>query len=166
MARQQYRSWRRGSRVQVGKNSFMRVWVSFNVGAEFTAGVPQVFTLADPAGFATTSGNTKHIGTLVRVRADFGLEGTAGAFSGWGIRQVDVAESAAAINPLLASYGDDEDLLGRALFCHPTATVHWNDRIDIKAKRRWDVENVLVLDVMPAASLTGQCVGRALFLVP
>lgn len=166
MARFVRRGFKRGGRVNVGKNSYMRVWVAFAVGDTLAGGVATNFIIAQPAGFATTSGNTKHIGTLVRVRATLGLVGVANTFSALGVRQVDVAESATPISPLNVAYGQDEDVLDLQMFVHPTATVNWNATIDIKAKRRWDVENELSLDVIGGGNGSVFCVGRALFLVP
>jgi len=152
---------RYGSRID-RKNQYMRVWSAIFQDTTATSS-PVTVTLADAASFATTSGNTKHIGTLVRIRGTVTWVGTASGVFGLGVRIKDVNEG--FVSPPSTVYGQDEDLLywttGQAAVSGQTFVFD----LDIKAKRRLDVESVVQLDWQ---SPTGFLVfnARCLFLVP
>jgi len=156
----------------------MRVWTAvipnFNLGSGAAA---SAVTLADAADFAVTPGNTKHVGTLVRIRGTINVHpnDTLGTITvGMGIMLADFAEvtAAATPNPFGVAFGLDEDVLW-------WKTLEWNnvikaDRsfhldIDIKAKRRMDIEGTVTMLAAAQGNTAGVSIFgnlRLLWLVP
>lgn len=167
---------RRGFRrpMRATRNSNMRVWTAVtDTDVDFFSGF--VGTIADAAAFATTSGNTKHIGTLVRIRGHISINNTTAntATFSWGISLQDVGEQGTAASVNSSTYGRDEDVLAWEAnrYAHGSS-VAGNPvyiPIDIKAKRRMDVESTITLE-MDTIAATGVLLAgfslRCLFLVP
>jgi len=163
--------FRRGSSSAV-RNASMRVWVaalpSITVNAISTNFVS---VIADPASFATTPGNTKHVGTLLRIRGSFSFVGSANQENMFcGIIKRDIGESTQLVNSV--AFGQDEDVLTWDCFrvsnsSGPGVTNAWV--IDVKAKRRFDVESELALVVATGTAVPNVVVQgciRSLWLVP
>jgi len=161
------------SRRSAGGSSFrrsgaMRVWTSSTFNTS-TANNTQVNTVvADAASFGTTPGNTKWIGTLLRIRGFLSVTpGTPGGSFNLGLHLSDVGESVQDVST--AAFGQDEEVLYWRISSTQTAVVTFPFEIDVKAKRRFDVEAQLMLSYrflgMAANSvLIGNL--RCLFLVP
>jgi len=166
-----FKSFRRGS----GANSRLMVWTSTFISQSMTTGTQVDDIICDVASFGTTSGNTKHAGTLLRIRGHISvLDGSEESQFAWGICQCDVAETVGGnIQSVLSvDYGADEDVLAWEVMRIPpdgSNTVGqgvMNFHIDIKSKRRMDVESNIV---MSYRSTTGTVVAgnvRCLVLVP
>jgi len=166
------RGFRRTFRAQ--RNNNMRVWTAAVVTQQdISSGF--VATIADAAAFATTAGNTKHIGTLVRIRGHITLVNTTAntATASYGFAITDVGEQAGLPSPNSSVFGRDEDVLA----WEANRLVHGSSvggyplyiPIDIKAKRRLDVEGQvsLILDTIAAANvILAEFSLRCLFLVP
>jgi len=150
------------------RNAMLRVWTAA-VTDFSTANNTQINTvLADAASFATTAGNTKHIGTLVRIRGCISvIPGTPGGSTNLGIHISDVGETIQS--PATAAFGQDEDLIYWCRKLHPTATTLVEFDLDIKAKRRLDVEQQVMLSfIHQGMAANSVMLGnvRCLFLVP
>jgi len=154
------------------RNANMRVWTAATLADQEIFNDPS-FTIADAAAFATTSGNTKHIGTLVRIRGQISIQNTtanAATFS-YGISLHDVTETTASVTT--STWARDEDVLvweanriahGSSVGGYPTYI-----NIDVKAKRRLDVEGTVQLEIGTVAAegvLLASFSFRCLFLVP
>lgn len=162
------RSFRRTFRAQ--RNNNMRVWTAVASGQGLTTGTQVDATIADAAAFATTSGNTKHIGTLVRIRGHISFDNSTSTAANvaWGISLADVSETIQNVDT--SAYGRDEDVLGWEAFRQLQGSTVMNGtiykEIDIKAKRRFDVENILVLSLTGITGVDADFSLRCLFLVP
>jgi len=167
-----FRSRRRSFRSRSPGNKNMRVWTAVTLLDTEIFNDPG-FTVADAAAFATTSGNTKHIGTLVRIRGHITIQNTtanAADFS-WGISLADVTETTVSVTS--STWARDEDVLvweanriahGSSVGGYPTYIP-----VDVKAKRRLDVESIVKLEIGTTAAegvLLASFSLRALFLVP
>lgn len=155
----------RGRRFAVRRNANMRVWTAALISQNLTTGTVATITLADAASFATTSGNTKHIGTLVRIRGTITWDNGNAAKNifGMGISLYDVSEASG--NPSAVTYGQDEDMLQWTTGVLPASGIGVID-IDVKAKRRFDVETVVRIDMNGITNHTVSGNLRCLFLVP
>jgi len=150
----------------------MRVWTAATLFDEEIFADPG-FTIADAAAFATTSGNTKHIGTLVRIRGQISIQNTTAnaAHFSYGISLRDVTET--EVSPNSSTWARDEDVLvweanriahGSSVGGYPTYI-----NVDVKAKRRLDVESIVNLRIGTTAAegvLLASFSMRCLFLVP
>lgn len=148
------------------------VWAAFSTNTNGT-GLTNV-TLADYASVGITSGNITRGATLLRVRADFYVFSAVLAVTpqefDYGFALYDVAE--ASTTPGSTAYGQDEDVLlwGSGVVTgssNPAGPCIWSRIIDIKAKRKFNVENELRLNFQPVVATTlNLCItGRALFQV-
>jgi len=167
-----FRSRRRGFRTVARRNQNMRVWTAVTLADQEIFNDP-AFTVADAAAFATTSGNTKHIGTLVRIRGHISIFNTTAntATFSYGLSLADVTETTPSVTT--STWARDEDVLvweanrlahGSSVGGFPTYIP-----IDVKAKRRLDVEGIVKLEIGTTSSegvLLASFSLRALFLVP
>jgi len=150
------------------RNSNIRAWAASLIGNS-TANNTQVNTvIADAASYATTSANTKHAGTLLRIRGSISIvPATAGGQISIGVCIADVGETIQAPNNV--AFGQDEDVLWWWQANAPTATIVIAKDIDIGAKRRLDVEQQVMLSYiftgMGGASVFNAYL-RCLVLVP
>jgi len=154
----------------------MRVWAAQRAVQVMTNDTPTKIILAQPVDFATTAGNTKHIGTLVRVRGFLNLvtpEPGAQLSIGIAINDIEEAQGTDAVNNV--AYGQDEDILTwqtHALGAgQPSDSPNSIDNFefDLKAMRRCDVESTLVLDMITTGNTGNSIVTtqfRSLWLVP
>lgn len=151
----------------------MRVWAPFVSNITLGNATQNTFTLADAASFGTTSGNTKHIGTLVRVKMTISVvTPDPGGTYNYGIFIQDVGETVQ--NPSSVNFGQDEDLLAWDIFnvgqsAPDAATGIDVIHLDLKSKRRFNVESELAMTHIFGGQTGNSFVivsGRALFLVP
>lgn len=131
--------------------SGLYVWNGFVGTLSLLTGAQNNVTLADAASFATTSGNAKKMGTLLRIRGSFSCQAaSAGTTFFGGICLTDVAESVQPVNA--ATYDQDEDVLWRKALIFATGAYTGHHTIDIKAKRIFNPESVLQMNLLVSGS--------------
>jgi len=167
-----FRSRRRSFRSNARRNANMRVWTAVTLADQEIFNDPS-FVVADAAAFAVTSGNTKHIGTLVRIRGHISINNTTAndATFSYGLSLADVNETTPSVTT--STWARDEDVLlweanriahGSSVGGDPVYIP-----VDVKAKRRLDVEGIIKLEIGTTAAegvLLASFSLRALFLVP
>lgn len=136
-------------------NALRRVWIP-SINSISGNDTPTTITIATPSLFTSTGTNQKYAATVMRIRgfATWQNSGNVGTLAAMGIRKIDFDEIDDGADPASATYAIDEDLLyWQSTSLRPiSATIepagawhHWE--IDIKAKRRMALEEVLVLDI-------------------
>lgn len=147
----------------------MRVWCAFTPTITLSTAAQTVTTLCDPSGFATTPANTKHIGTLLAIRGQINILGSASSeLVCIGIVMADVAESVQTVSTV--NFGQDEDVLAWYMYrTGGTDEAVKNIDVHIKARRRMEAENVIFMVAQtptgsPNVTITAAL--RALIAIP
>jgi len=119
-------------------------------------GAVQKQVLCDVGSYFGSASNAKHAGTLTRIRGNLNLfdDGATGDSFGIGIVMNDVGEVAADFSsPQVAAFGEDEDVLfwwvGRVT---DGGGGNMNLPIDVRVKRRMDVESEISIIMLSATS--------------
>jgi len=146
------------SRRSRGGSSFAKRkygWTA-SIVSQTTDGNVNKIVICDVADYFGSASNAKHAGTLTRIRGNLNLfdDGASGDSFGVGIVMNDVGEVAADFDsPQVAAFGQDEDVLfwwvGRAT---SGGGGNLNLPIDVRVKRRMDVESEISVIVLSATS--------------
>jgi len=151
-------------------NALRRVWIPAIVD-EPNNQVATTVSIATPSLFTSEGTNQKYAATLLRIRGTItALNGHATLANdvGIGIRKIDFDELDDGADPSSAIYAQEEDLLYWTVFrllpqnVSVTGANHmyrvWE--VDIKAKRRMALEEVIVMDIATPINDSTQVLGQ------